>query len=103
VRSDERDHVCFERVGPQSAGHSALMRRLDDRPPPLDLGLVVGSQRLQSWLLAWWNLLAEISKAPAHRGSRQGIHGRGIELADDVLRRSLGYPKPVPDRDVESR
>ena len=39
----------------------------------------------------------------AHRRIGQGLHHRGVELGDDVLRRALGHPQPVPDRHVQAR
>jgi transposase len=65
---------------------------LDDRPPLFDLGLVVGAKRLGRLLLARENLLCEIGEPCPHVRIGQGVHGRGIELGDDVLRRRLGRP-----------
>jgi hypothetical protein len=35
-------------------------RRLDDRPPFLDLGLVEGPQPLRHLLVAWHNLITQV-------------------------------------------
>jgi hypothetical protein len=41
--------------------------RLDDRPPLLDLGLVVGAERLRRLLITWENLLSKISEPRTHK------------------------------------
>jgi hypothetical protein len=41
-------------------------RRLDDRPPLLNLGLLESAQRLGSLLFAWRNTLSEIRESLAH-------------------------------------
>src|SRR5712691_13526185 len=43
------------------------VRRPDDRPPLLDLGLVLVAKRLRGLLLGRRNLLAEIGQPRAHR------------------------------------
>src|SRR5436190_24265627 len=50
------------------------VRGLDDRPPLLDLGLVVGSERLLRLLLAWRQLLALIEESLPHRRIGQRLH-----------------------------
>src|SRR5947209_7452662 len=79
------------------------VRRLDNRPPLLDFGLVESAQRLWRLLLARWNLHAEIGDALAHRGICHRSDCGTVELHHDFLRRVLGYPKAVPGRDVDSR
>src|SRR5262244_2841639 len=44
------------------------VRGLEDRPPLLDLGLVVGRERLRILILARRNVLAEIGEPLAHAG-----------------------------------
>src|SRR5262249_18521523 len=58
-------------------------RRLDDRPPFLDLGLVEGSQPLRRLLVAWHNLITQVYKPLAGRRIGQSLHDRRVELADD--------------------
>src|SRR5258708_5127539 len=51
--------------------------RLDDRPPFLDLGLLVGAERFGGLLVAWRNLLAQIGELLPHFRIRQRLHDRG--------------------------
>src|SRR5262249_2419656 len=44
------------------------VRGLEDRPPLLDLSLVMGRERLRILILPRWNLLAEIGEPFAHAG-----------------------------------
>src|ERR1043166_5495846 len=76
---------------------------LDYRPPFLDLGLVIGDERLRRLLLARRNLLAEVGEPLAHARVRERRDHRGIEPGDDASRRALGHPERMPDRDVQSR
>src|SRR5262249_56050913 len=78
-------------------------RRLDDRPPFLDLGLVEGSQPLRHLLVAWHNLITQVYKPLAGRGIGQSLHHRRVELADDPLRRAFWNPNPTPNPTVEPR
>src|SRR5437764_8655713 len=73
-------------------------RRLDDRPPFLDLGLVEGAEGLGPLLIARENILAEIVQARAHGRVRKRIHDRSVEFDDDLLRRGFLHPQAVPDR-----
>src|SRR5215469_14620315 len=66
------------------------IRRLDDRPPFLDLGLLIGTKRLRRLPLALRNFKALLGEALTYSRIAQRAHGRGIELADDVLRRAPG-------------
>src|SRR5205814_5304029 len=77
-------------------------RRLDDRPPFVDLGLLEGGQRLRRKLLARENILREIDQLLPDRWIGQRARGGTIELGDDVLRRALGRPQRVPEREVEA-
>src|SRR5262249_61049609 len=78
------------------------VRAFDDGPPLLDLGPVKGRECVWRLLLARDNMLTEVSQPLAHRRIGQPIQDRGIELADDILRRALGSPNRTPDRGVES-
>ena len=40
----------------------------------------------------------EIEKTRSHRPIGQCLDGRRIEFTDNVLRRALWYPKPIPER-----
>src|SRR5262249_30337664 len=79
------------------------VRRLDNRPPLLDLGLVESAQCLWRLLLTRWNLHAEIGDPLAHRHVCHCSNCGTIELHHDFSRRVLGCPKAVPSRDVDSR
>src|SRR5215467_2638315 len=79
------------------------VRRLDDRPPFFDLGVVKGGEPLRGLLLARSNIEAEISKAPAHGRIGESLHHGAVELADDVFRRALGCEEAEPARHVEAR
>src|SRR5260370_34724754 len=70
--------------------------RLDDRPPLLDLGLLVGGQRLGGLLVARRDFLAEIGKLLPHFRIGQRLHDRGIEPGDDLFRGAFGGPDRVP-------
>src|SRR5262245_49459189 len=76
-------------------------RRLDDRPPFLDLGLVEGSQPLRRLLVAWHNLITQVYKPLAGRRIGQSLHDRRVELADDPVRRAFWNPNRTPNRTVE--
>src|SRR6476620_472629 len=52
---------------------------LDQRPPLVDLLLVMDGERLRALLLARRNLLAEAGQPLAHRRIGEGIHGGGGE------------------------
>src|SRR5262249_10572744 len=65
-------------------------RRLDDRPPFLDLGLLVCVQRLRRLLLAREYPLTEVGEPRTHYRIRQRTHDRGIQSLDHIPRRALG-------------
>src|SRR5262249_44065822 len=56
------------------------VRGLEDRPPLLDLGLVVGRERLRILILARRNVLAEIAEPLAHASIGQGVDNGAIEF-----------------------
>src|SRR2546423_2133076 len=58
--------------------------RLDDRPPFLDLRLLLGGERLWGLLLARPCALADISEASAHAWVVQSFDQGSIEPGDDV-------------------
>ena len=73
------------------------VRRLDDRPPLLSLGLVEGVKRFWSLPIAREYLLADVGEPFAYRRvSERGNHRR-IKPCHDFLRRTLGNPQPVPE------
>src|SRR4029077_7518985 len=90
---DARDRLCL-------LGLDACC--LEHRPPLLDLSFVKCRERLRCLLLARINLLSEVIEPAPHHRIGQGAHDRTIELADDVVRRSLRYKEGVPSRDVKS-
>src|SRR5262245_22763033 len=53
-------------------------RRLDDRPPFLDLGLVEGSQPLRHLLVAWHNLITQVYKPLAGTLNVAGPSGKVV-------------------------
>src|SRR5215475_14533969 len=67
-------------------------RGLDDRPPLLDLGLLVGAERLRRELIRRRDDLAELDEALTDGRIAQGISERLVELADHVPRCPLGGP-----------
>src|SRR6516225_3402804 len=72
-------------------------RSLDDRPPFLGLGLVEGMKRFRGLLVARKYLLADVGEPLAYRRVGERGNHRGVELCDDLLRRALGNPQPVPE------
>src|SRR5262249_16739991 len=52
------------------------VRRLDDRPPLLDLGLLLRGKRLRRLFVARPDSLTQVGKPLAHRGIGQGLHQR---------------------------
>src|SRR5262249_59593263 len=79
------------------------VRRLEDRPPFLDLGLLLGGERFGRLLLARWNILALIGESLPHGCVGQSPLHRRIESCDGLLGRSRRHPEPVPKRGVEPR
>src|ERR1700744_4526818 len=75
--------------------------RLDDRPPFVDLRLMESAQRLRIQSVARWQDVPEGGQFLLHGGIGKGFRNRGIEFRDDLPRRSLGGPKPVPKREIE--
>src|SRR5262245_29147400 len=72
------------------------VRGLDDRPPFLDLGLVQSKQRLGRKLVAWIDLLSEISQLRPDVRIIERFDQSCVQLCNDRLRRSLREPKGVP-------
>src|SRR5947208_748498 len=79
------------------------VRRLDDRPPLFDLGLLLCGKRLRGLLVARPDFLTHVGKAPAHRWVGQALHDRGMKGSEDILRRALGCPQSMPEGCVKSR
>src|SRR5215831_1025594 len=63
-------------------------RRLDNRPPLLDFGLLKSGKRLRRLLVAGKNLHPEVAKARAYRRVRQSTHHSRIKFRYDILRRA---------------
>src|SRR6185436_14459771 len=88
------------RVTPSSLRLDA--RRLDDRMPLGDLGLVPGAERLRRLLLARRDFEAEIVEPLLHGRIGHGLDHGGVEPGDDVPGRALRRPEGVPERHVET-
>src|SRR6266516_3016031 len=93
---------------PSPPGRSSIrfdldVGRPDDRPPLLDLGLVVSGERRRRLLLALRDHLAEIGEPLPDYRIGQGVYDRAVELDDDLLGRALLHPQAVPERDVHPR
>ena len=95
-----------------SAGLIARRRRLplrldagglDNRPPFIGFGLVIGRERFRRLPLARHDLLADIAEPLAHGGIGQRFDRRGIELGNDLGRRSFRHPQRMPGRNVQAR
>jgi hypothetical protein len=68
---------------------------LDDRPPFLNIGLLLGAEAFRR-LLGARKEIPKIGKPRMHRRIAQCFHGRRAEFADDVLRRAPGGEKTQP-------
>src|SRR5262249_23101073 len=79
------------------------VRRLEDRPPFLDLGFLLGGERFGRLLLARWNVLALIGESLPHGCVGQSSLHSQIESCDGLRGRSLRHPEPVPKRGVKPR
>src|SRR3954465_11141835 len=79
------------------------VRGLDDRPPLLDLRLVVSSERLRGLLRGRRKLEALVAQPLLHARYGQRLHDSGTELADSGFRCALRRPHPVRGRCIESR
>src|SRR5262249_22288566 len=96
----------FHRALPRTMGYENGLLRfdaglLDDRPPFLDLGLLIGTKCLRRLPLALRNFKALLDEALTYSRTAQRAHGAGIELADDVLRRAPGRKKASQKRKVK--
>src|SRR5262245_38305731 len=103
-----RDHGVAGTAGASGATASPAslgldVRGLDDGPPALDLGLLLGGKRLRGLLGARPDFLADVAEALDQCRIGQRVHHRGVELGDDILRRALGHPQPMPERGVQAR
>ena len=68
----------------------------------VDLGLVPDGERLRRLLIARRHVEAEIVEALLHRRVGHRFHRRRVQPRDDILRRALRHPQPVPQRHVEA-
>src|SRR5580693_7009832 len=78
------------------------VRGLDDRPPALALGFLEIPQRLGRLLIDRRDLDAKFRKTLPDSRIEQHLRHRGVELGDDVFRRALRHPEPVPQRGKEA-
>src|SRR5262249_42282584 len=74
----------------------------DDRPPFLDLGLVVRVERRRRELFARRHFQTEIGDAPAHYWIGERVHHRRVEPGNDVVRRVLRRPEGMPQSDMKA-
>src|ERR1700722_13696606 len=75
---------------------------LDDRPPLLGFGFLIGSQRFGRLLVARRDHLTELSELMLDLRVGECFHNSEIEPGLDLARRSPGDPEAVPDVDVET-
>src|SRR5215475_5226292 len=73
------------------------VRRLDDRPPPLDFGSLQSTEGFGRLLFARHDLLPELCELLMHGRISQNARDGGIELGDHRLGRPLGREQPAPD------
>src|SRR5262249_46692428 len=78
-------------------------RGLNDWPPFVDLGPLQRAERVRRLLLAGRNLLDDFGEPLTDLRTGQSSNNGGIEFGHNFLRRSFGYPKPLPDRNIKSR
>jgi hypothetical protein len=76
--------VNFDRISVARDLLCGDSRSLDDRPPLLDLGLLVGTKRLRRELILLRDYLTEIDEALTYSRIVQGVSDRPVEFADDV-------------------
>src|SRR3954469_73057 len=76
---------------------SLLVRRLDDRPPPLGLSLVEDVKCFWRLLIAREYLLADSAEPLAYRRVSERLDNHSVEFQNYLLRRALGDPQPMPE------
>src|SRR5262245_23978770 len=74
---------------------------LDDRPPFVDFGLLLGGERLRRLMATRPTALTDFVHALLHGRVGQRFHHHGMELGDHILGRALGRPEAVPERGVK--
>src|SRR6202035_3549295 len=72
---------------------------LDHRPPFFDFGLLISAERLRRQLLARRDFNSLGFEFLPHTGVGQNADGGGVELGDDVLRRTLRREDRRPQRE----
>src|SRR5262249_56317150 len=75
-------------------------RGLNDWQHFNDLGPLHGAERLWRLLLAGRNLLDDFGEPLTDPRTGQSSNNGGIKFGHNFLRRSFGYPKPLPDRNI---
>src|SRR5712675_477246 len=80
------------KLGKRATSFRLDVRRLDDRPPLLDLGLLLGGERLWRLVLVRPDSLAQVSEPLAYRRIGQGLHDGDMKAGDDILRCAFGRP-----------
>jgi hypothetical protein len=76
---------------------------LDDRPPFLGISFLERTQCLGCLSLPRENLRTYFGKPRLYRRLGKSFYDRGVELADDILRRSFGSEETAPLRMRERR
>src|SRR5262245_36843538 len=98
-----RARVIADAPPPPAAGSLGLETGgLDERPPLLDLGFLVGVEGFRCLLLALRNLLPQVREAGARRLVGQGLDDGRVQLHDDIPGGGFRRPDAVPDRRVQS-
>src|ERR1700676_4433139 len=84
---------CRQVWAAESPSLARDVRRLDDRPPFLNLGPLQAAERFRGLLVAWRNFEGGRRHGAAEGRIRHGVDRCGVELGDDVARRSLRHPQ----------
>src|SRR3954453_4112542 len=98
--------ISFRMLFPRT-GFSLLLHfdagGFDDRPPLVDLFLLVLGERLWRVHVGGEELLPGVGQPLVRRGVVARLDHRFVEPGDDLLRRPLRHPQRVPEIKIESR
>src|ERR1700722_17603032 len=100
-RSDSRAlrmmrSIAFPACKGLAGGFDADVGGLYNRPPLLDLGLMIRAERFRRLPLWRWDHLTQILKPAADVLVRECVHGRVCESLDNVFWRTFRFPQAVP-------
>src|SRR6516225_11630891 len=87
---------------PQSASLAPDVRRLDDWPPLLDVGLQQCAEHSRRLLVAGGHLISQVGELLNNARVGQRAHYCTIKLINDILRCAPGRENPIPARHRES-